>query len=163
MYEYFEDEVNIYLILEKWDGGELFDKIIEREFFSEKEAAVVFKQILQAINYCHNMGVWHRDLKPENFIYATKDSDSDIKIIDFGLSKIFDPTTSGYTLMKTGCGTPYYNQIKLWTLSWKYRISSTFTGFSMTDYPILDNLQNTRLKSDSEISYLFFDLLLKLK
>ena len=89
MYEYFEDEINIYLIMEKWDGGELFDKIIEKEFFSEKEAAIVFKQILLAINYWHNMGVWHRDLKPENFIYATKESDSDIKIIDFGLSKIF--------------------------------------------------------------------------
>lgn len=51
MYEYFEDDVNIYLILEKCEGGELFDKIIEKEFFSEKEAAVIFKQILMAINY----------------------------------------------------------------------------------------------------------------
>lgn len=108
MYEFFEDETNIYLVLEKWDGGELFDRIIEREFFSEKEAAMVFKQILQAINYCHNNGVCHRDLKPENFIFANKDSDADIKIIDFGLSKIFDPTTQGYALMKTGWGTPYY-------------------------------------------------------
>jgi calcium-dependent protein kinase len=63
---------------------------------------MVFKQILQAINYCHNNGVCHRDLKPENFIFANKDSDADIKIIDFGLSKIFDPTTQGYALMKTG-------------------------------------------------------------
>lgn len=108
MYEFFEDEVNIYLILEKWEGGELFDRVIEKEFLSEKEAAIIFKQILQAINYCHNNGVCHRDLKPENFIFANKSDDSDIKIIDFGLSKIFDPTTSGYALMKTGCGTPYY-------------------------------------------------------
>lgn len=108
MFEFFEDEINIYLVLEKCEGGELFDRVIEKEFFSEKEAAVVMKQILQAINYCHNNGVCHRDLKPENFIFATKSDDADIKIIDFGLSKIFDPTTQGYSLMKTGCGTPYY-------------------------------------------------------
>ena len=61
-----------------------------------------------AINYWHNNGVCHRDLKPENFIFVSKDNDADIKIIDFGLSKIFDPTMQGYSLMKTGCGTPYY-------------------------------------------------------
>jgi len=71
-------------------GGELFDRIIEKEYFSEKYAAVVFKQILEAINYCHSNGVCHRDLKPENFLFETKSDDSDIKIIDFGLSKLLD-------------------------------------------------------------------------
>lgn len=108
MFEFFEDDINIYLILEKCEGGELFDRVIEKEFFSEKEAAVLMKHILQAINYCHNNGVCHRDLKPENFIFADKNNDADIKIIDFGLSKIFDPTNQGMALMKTGCGTPYY-------------------------------------------------------
>lgn len=108
MYEFFENDKEIFLILEKCTGSELFDRVIEKEFFSEKEAAIVFKQILQAINYCHNNGVCHRDLKPENFIFATKDEDSDIKIIDFGLSKIFDPSSTSYAAMKTGCGTPYY-------------------------------------------------------
>jgi calcium-dependent protein kinase len=50
----------------------------------------VFKQILEAINYCHSMNVCHRDLKPENFLFETKDDSADIKIIDFGLSKILD-------------------------------------------------------------------------
>lgn len=53
LYEYFEDETNVYLIMEICTGGELFDRIIEKEFFSERYAAKVFKQILQAINYCH--------------------------------------------------------------------------------------------------------------
>lgn len=88
LYEYFEDEKNVYLITELCRGGELFDRIIKEEFFSEKVAARIFKQILQPLNYCHNQGIAHRDLKPENFLFETDDPDADIKVIDFGLSKI---------------------------------------------------------------------------
>ena len=88
LYEYFEDEKNVYLITELCRGGELFDRIIKEEFFSEKVAARLFKQILQPLNYCHNQGIAHRDLKPENFLFETDDADSDLKVIDFGLSKI---------------------------------------------------------------------------
>ena len=108
LFEYFEEEDKIYMIMEKCTGGELFDRILAKEYFSEKEGARIFKQILLAINYCHNSGVCHRDLKPENFIFETESDDSDIKIIDFGLSKIFDPRKPGDAEMKTGCGTPYY-------------------------------------------------------
>ena len=87
-------------------GGELFDRIIEKEYFSEKYAAQVFKQILEAINYCHKNGVCHRDLKPENFLFETKEDSSDIKVIDFGLSKILDAGTKhGLQRMKTKAGT----------------------------------------------------------
>lgn len=79
-----------FVIFRVCSGGELFERIIEKEFFSEHYAAKVFKQILEAINYCHNNGVCHRDLKPENFLYETKDDNSDLKVIDFGLSKILD-------------------------------------------------------------------------
>lgn len=81
-------------------GGELFERVIEQEFFSEHYAAFVFKQILEAICYCHKMGVCHRDLKPENFIFESKDSMSDLKVIDFGLSKIFDAPKSKFSLFK---------------------------------------------------------------
>ena len=82
--------IYIYVIFRVCSGGELFERIIEKEFFSEKYAASVFKQILEAINYCHNNGICHRDLKPENFLFETKDDSSDLKVIDFGLSKILD-------------------------------------------------------------------------
>jgi len=91
-------------VTELCTGGELFDKIIAEEFFSEKVAARIFKQILQSLNYCHNQGIAHRDLKPENFLFETADIDSDLKIIDFGLSKILksnninDPTNSSVRL-----------------------------------------------------------------
>lgn len=83
-------------------GGELFERVIEQEFFSEQYAAFVFKQILVAISYCHKQGVCHRDLKPENFIFESKDSMSDLKVIDFGLSKIFDAPTSKLGSLKIG-------------------------------------------------------------
>lgn len=71
-------------------GGELFDRIVAKEFFTENEGARLFKQILMALNYCHTNNIVHRDLKPENFLFVSPDDDSDLKIIDFGLSKIMN-------------------------------------------------------------------------
>lgn len=75
--------------MEICEGGELFDRIIEKGHFSEKEARTMFLQMMQALNYCHTNGICHRDLKPENFLLLTKADDSQIKVIDFGLSIIF--------------------------------------------------------------------------
>lgn len=108
LYEYFEDDQNYYVITELCTGGEMFDKIIEKEFYTEAEAAFVFRQFMMGINYCHSKGIVHRDLKPENFLYESKEPDSDIKIIDFGLSKIFRPGQGGVNKMTTKAGTPYY-------------------------------------------------------
>ena len=87
-------------------GGELFDRIVEAEFFSEQMAAQIFRQILLALNYCHSENVVHRDLKPENFLFVDKTEQSDLKIIDFGLSKIMG--SGKLQRMKTRAGTPYY-------------------------------------------------------
>lgn len=69
-------------------------------------AARTFRQILMALNYCHSENIVHRDLKPENFLFQSKDANSDLKIIDFGLSKIM--ATGKLQRMKTRAGTPYY-------------------------------------------------------
>ena len=87
-------------------GGELFDRIIKEEYFNEEMACKIFRQILQALNYCHTDNIVHRDLKPENFLFVSKDPNSDLKIIDFGLSKII--SNQGLKRMKTRAGTPYY-------------------------------------------------------
>ena len=63
---------------------------MEKEFFAEADAARIFRQILNALNYCHSMNIVHRDLKPENFLFVDSSDDSDLKIIDFGLSKIME-------------------------------------------------------------------------
>ncbi len=106
LYEYFECKTNVYLVTELCSGGELFDRIVAEEFFTEPMAARTFKQILMALNYCHSENIVHRDLKPENFLFQSKDASSDLKIIDFGLSKIMD--SGRLQRMKTRAGTPYY-------------------------------------------------------
>lgn len=112
LYEYFEDSKNIHLITELCQGGELFDLIVEKEFLQEEEAVNVFKQILFSINYCHKQNIVHRDLKPENFLLEDKpekESNYQIKTIDFGLSKIIKTRNTGrIERMQTRVGTPYY-------------------------------------------------------
>ncbi|XP_023798610.1 calcium/calmodulin-dependent protein kinase type IV-like [Cyanistes caeruleus] len=102
--EIFETPSEIALVLELVTGGELFDRIVERGFYSERDAAHVVKQILEAVSYLHQNGVVHRDLKPENLLYADLSPDAPLKIGDFGLSKIVDEQDT----MKTVCGTPGY-------------------------------------------------------
>ncbi|XP_072295233.1 calcium/calmodulin-dependent protein kinase type IV [Eucyclogobius newberryi] len=102
--EIFETDTDIALVLELVTGGELFDRIVERGYYSERDAAHVIKQILEAVAYLHENGVVHRDLKPENLLYASLSLDAPLKIADFGLSKIIDDQVT----MKTVCGTPGY-------------------------------------------------------
>ena len=73
--------------------------------YTEKDAAKIFKQILEAVNYLHAHGVCHRDLKPENILFSTLAEDSSIKLIDFGLSKVFK---GDKTIMKGAVGTTFY-------------------------------------------------------
>jgi len=109
LYETFEDARNVYLVMELCKGGELFDRITQKGHFTEDEARIAFKQVIYAINYCHTFNIAHRDLKPENFLYLTKDEDSSLKVIDFGLSKVFKDGGQGDSkAMSTRVGTPYY-------------------------------------------------------
>ncbi|XP_069693470.1 calcium/calmodulin-dependent protein kinase type 1 isoform X1 [Periplaneta americana] len=101
--ETFEDKHKVYLIMELVTGGELFDRIVEKGSYTEKDASDLIRQVLEAVDYMHEQGVVHRDLKPENLLYYSHDDDSKIMISDFGLSKMED---SG--IMATACGTPGY-------------------------------------------------------
>ncbi|TNV80972.1 hypothetical protein FGO68_gene3591 [Halteria grandinella] len=103
LYEVFEDKKYIYLVTEFCQGGELFDEIIARGKFSERDAAHVIKQLLSAISYCHTRKICHRDLKPENILIDNKETLS-IKLIDFGTSQKFEDEEK----MELVLGTAYY-------------------------------------------------------
>lgn len=67
-------------------GGELFEDIVAREFYSEADASHCIQQILESVNHCHSNGVVHRDLKPENLLLASKAKGAAVKLADFGLA-----------------------------------------------------------------------------
>ncbi|CAB1451886.1 unnamed protein product [Pleuronectes platessa] len=100
----YESPDHLYLIMQLVSGGELFDRIVEKGFYTEKDASTLIRQVLDAVNYLHKMGVVHRDLKPENLLYFNPQDESKIMISDFGLSKM---EGSG-DVMSTACGTPGY-------------------------------------------------------
>ncbi|KAL3819689.1 hypothetical protein ACJIZ3_005594 [Penstemon smallii] len=91
-YDACEDEENVYVVMELCKGGELLDRILSRGGkYSEEDAKIVMVQILSVVAYCHLQGVVHRDLKPENFLFTSKDDNSPLKAIDFGLSDYVKP------------------------------------------------------------------------
>ncbi len=67
-------------------GGELFEDIVAREFYSEADASHCIQQILESVHHCHSNGVVHRDLKPENLLLASKAKGAAVKLADFGLA-----------------------------------------------------------------------------
>uniref|UniRef100_A0A3B4VPF0 calcium/calmodulin-dependent protein kinase n=1 Tax=Seriola dumerili TaxID=41447 RepID=A0A3B4VPF0_SERDU len=75
-----------YLIFDLVTGGELFEDIVAREYYSEADASHCIQQILEAVLHCHQMGVVHRDLKPENLLLASKCKNAAVKLADFGLA-----------------------------------------------------------------------------
>lgn len=104
LYDVFEEKEYYYLVTEKMTGGELFDRIVQKSYYNEKEARDTCIILFQAIQYCHSKQVAHRDLKPENLLLQSADNDSNIKIADFGFAKKVSKPNS----LTTQCGTPGY-------------------------------------------------------
>jgi calcium/calmodulin-dependent protein kinase (CaM kinase) II len=67
-------------------GGELFEDIVAREYYSEADASHCIQQIIESVQHCHHMNVVHRDLKPENLLLASKMKGAAVKLADFGLA-----------------------------------------------------------------------------
>lgn len=108
LFEMYESKKKVYMVIELLAGGELFDRIVSKGSFSEKEASDVIKSLAGAILYLHGIGIVHRDLKPENLLYATTKDNSPIKITDFGLAKLKPDKDTSTQKMNTACGTPGY-------------------------------------------------------
>ncbi|CAH8841633.1 unnamed protein product [Trichobilharzia szidati] len=104
LFDVLEDSECYYLVMELVTGGELFDRIVQKGSYTERDASALIRQVLFATEYMHSQGVVHRDLKPENLLYFSPADDSKIMVSDFGLSKIENDESN----MATACGTPGY-------------------------------------------------------
>jgi len=122
LYDVYEDDQHLFLVMECMEGGELFERLTEVKRFCEHDAADAIWQMLLALNYIHSHGIVHRDIKLENFLYDKKGS-SHLKLIDFGFSRLWDPNIK----MHVSCGTlsyvapevlkkSYTSQCDLWSL-----------------------------------------------
>ncbi|XP_052119876.1 calcium/calmodulin-dependent protein kinase type II alpha chain isoform X25 [Frankliniella occidentalis] len=86
LHDSIQEEHFHYLVFDLVTGGELFEDIVAREFYSEADASHCIQQILESVHHCHSNGVVHRDLKPENLLLASKAKGAAVKLADFGLA-----------------------------------------------------------------------------
>jgi calcium-dependent protein kinase len=144
IFEFYEDKKNFYIITEFCEGGELFDKIVEKGSFNEAEAADVMKQLLSAVNYIHQGSIVHRDLKPENILLDTKKQNI-IKIIDWGTARFYEKNKK----MNRISGTPYY--IAPEVLSEKYDEKCDIWSCGVIMYILLCGYPPFNAETDQEI------------
>jgi len=148
--EVMENDSTLFIITELVTGGELFDKIVELGAYTEKEAAQLVSRMVQAIDYLHTMNIVHRDLKPENLLLKNSKDITNVKLADFGLSKIVSPAGSGGGMMQTACGTPGYvapevltadgydKEVDLWSIGViTYILLCGFPPFYNENLPVL--------------------------
>mmetsp|Transcript_20000 Transcript_20000/g.32987 ORF Transcript_20000/g.32987 Transcript_20000/m.32987 type:complete len:399 (-) Transcript_20000:55-1251(-) len=125
LYDVFIDQNLVILCMELLEGGELFSRVVTSGAYSERDASRHFCRITQALEFMHKHGIVHRDLKPENLVLTTEDPDSDIKISDFGLSKVLGEDqsvmytvcgTSAYAAPEVGLSSNYDSKVDTWSL-----------------------------------------------
>ncbi|KAG7370948.1 serine/threonine protein kinase [Nitzschia inconspicua] len=92
------------LIMEEMTGGDLLDRLYEKEVFTEEESRKISRRLLEALFFCHKKGIAHRDVKPENILLVDKSDDTKIKLADFGCSHPIDARNCLHTM----CGSPQY-------------------------------------------------------
>mmetsp|Transcript_3603 Transcript_3603/g.10593 ORF Transcript_3603/g.10593 Transcript_3603/m.10593 type:complete len:434 (+) Transcript_3603:49-1350(+) len=116
------------LLLELSEGGELFERIVEKDSFRECDAARLMRQLLSAVSYLHSKRIAHRDLKPENLLLDSEEDDANLRVADFGSCKVFkmgdelDPMMASTPCGSMGYAAPeqirqqlYEHQCDLWS------------------------------------------------
>ncbi|KAJ0594685.1 putative protein kinase CAMK-CDPK family [Helianthus annuus] len=119
----YEDKHSVHLVMELCAGGELFDRIIAKGYYTERGAASLLRTIVQIVHTCHSMGVIHRDLKPENFLLLNGDEDAPLKATDFGLSVFYkqgevfsDIVGSAYYIAPEVLKRNYGPEVDIWSI-----------------------------------------------
>jgi len=124
LYDVFDEPQYYFLVTEQMKGGELFDRVVAKQYYNEKEARDVCKILFEALAYCHGKKIAHRDLKPENLLLQSPNNDRDLKIADFGFAKRCPSVnclttqcgTPGYVAPEILEGVPYGTQSDMWSL-----------------------------------------------
>ncbi|PAV90280.1 hypothetical protein WR25_14284 [Diploscapter pachys] len=123
LHDSIQEEMFHYLVFDLVTGGELFEDIVAREFYSEADASHCIQQILESIAYCHSNSIVHRDLKPENLLLASKAKGAAVKLADFGLAiEVSQDTeawfgfagTPGYLSPEVLKKDPYGKPVDIW-------------------------------------------------
>ncbi|XP_024996492.1 calcium-dependent protein kinase 17-like [Cynara cardunculus var. scolymus] len=119
----YEDKHSVHLVMELCAGGELFDRIIAKGYYTERGAASLLRTIVQIVHTCHSMGVIHRDLKPENFLLLNNDENAPLKATDFGLSVFYkqgeefsDIVGSAYYIAPEVLKRKYGPEVDIWSI-----------------------------------------------
>jgi len=105
LHDLYETDEGVYIVTDLARGGELFNQLLLKGSYTEKDAANLVHQMLKGVAYLHENDIVHRDLKPENLLFKDKSDDSILMITDFGLSKILKTNDD---ILMTACGTPGY-------------------------------------------------------
>ncbi|XAR73961.1 Non-specific serine/threonine protein kinase [Bertholletia excelsa] len=169
-YDAYEDNESVYIVMELCEGGELLDRILSRGGkYTEDDAKAVLIQILNVVSFFHLQGVVHRDLKPENFLFTSKDENSQLKAIDFGLSdfvkpdsKLNDIVGSAYYVAPEVLHRCYSTEADIWSIGviayillcgsrpfWARTESGIFRSVLKAD-PSFDELPWPSLSSDAK-------------
>jgi serine/threonine protein kinase len=111
--DFFDEDDSFYLVMERMEGGDVFDRIMDMKQYTEKDARDLSRFLIEAVACMHQSGIAHRDLKPQNLLLKSKEDNSDIKIADFGFAcKVHTPQS-----LTTRCGTSFRSRLVLRSLN----------------------------------------------
>jgi len=159
LFEVFDEGSDFYIVTELVQGGELFDRIVSKSHYTEKEARDLVRLFLETMAYMHDAGVVHRDLKPENLLLTSEEDDGNIKIADFGFAKKISDLqpnevacgTPGYVAPEILRGDPYGPEVDIWSMG-------VICYVLLVGYPpFFDDDQRKLFKKIKEARYYFHE------
>lgn len=161
IFEYFEDQLNYYIVMEYFSQGDLFDELERVKILDEKSAAYIIAQILAGLAYIHSRQIVHRDIKLENILICSKDKEIHIKIIDFNIAtyykgkKLNKFTGTSYYIAPEVINQSYDEKCDIWSCGviMYYLLSGSFPFYGNSRDEVMEKITNNKLNlTDSKWS-----------